>query len=87
MKRLLSVPSRCCRAPALEAFVGDLKIGAAWELNGKYGKVYKVSFEDPGFSSGEYFLNRNRGVDEGWALSFERNGRKKPETADTWNAA
>jgi uncharacterized protein (DUF736 family) len=25
------------RAPALEAFVGDLKIGAAWEYNGKYG--------------------------------------------------
>jgi len=67
------------KAPALEAFVGDLKIGAAWEYNGKYGKFYKVSFEDPSFSSGEYFLNRNRGVEDGWTLSFERTARKRDE--------
>jgi uncharacterized protein (DUF736 family) len=67
------------KAPALEVFVGDLKIGAAWEYNGKYGKFYKVSFEDPSFSAGEYFLNRNRGVEDGWTLTFERTARKRDE--------
>ena len=75
------------KAPALEAFVGDLKIGAAWEYNGKYGKFCKLSFEDPSFSSGEYFLNRNRGVDGGWTLSFERTTRKKEDKAETSQAA
>lgn len=75
------------KSPSLECFVGDLKIGAAWEYNGKYGKFYKVSFEDPSFSSGEYFLNRNRGVEDGWTISFERTARKKQDTAEASQAA
>lgn len=67
------------KAPAVEGFVGDLKIAAAWEYNGKYGKFYKVSFEEPSFATGEYFLNRNRGVDDGWTLSFERSSRKRED--------
>jgi len=69
------------KAPAIEGFVGELKIAAAWQYNGKYGTFYKVSFDDPSFSSGEYFLNRNRGVDDGWTLSFERTRRKEDKPA------
>ena len=68
------------KAPALRGYVGELQIIAAWEYSGKYGKFFKVSFEDPSFASGEYFLNRNRGVDDGWTLSFERTSRKREDT-------
>jgi uncharacterized protein (DUF736 family) len=75
------------KAPTFEIYSGDLKIGAAWEYTGKYGKFTKVSFEDPSFSSGEYFLNRNRGVEDGWTLSFERTSRKKEDKTETKQAA
>ena len=75
------------KAPAFDIYSGDLKIGAAWEYTGKYGKFCKVSFEDPSFSSGEYFLSRNRGVEDGWTLSFERSTRKKEDTAAAKQAA
>jgi uncharacterized protein (DUF736 family) len=75
------------KAPAIELYVGDLKIAAAWEYTGKYGKFFKVSFEDPSFSAGEYFFNRNRGVDDGWTLSFERTTRKKQDSAPAEQAA
>jgi uncharacterized protein (DUF736 family) len=75
------------KAPAIEGYVGELKIAAAWEYNGKYGKFYKVSFDDPSFSSGEYFLNRNRGVEDGWTLSFERTSKKKEDKGAVQQAA
>ena len=75
------------KAPALRGYVGELQIAAAWEYTGKYGKFYKVSFEDPSFASGEYFLNRNKSVDDGWTLSFERTRTKREDKADTKQAA
>jgi uncharacterized protein (DUF736 family) len=75
------------KAPGLRLYVGELQIAAAWEYSGKYGKFYKVSFEDPSFASGEYFLNRNRGTDEGWTLSFERTARKKDDKPAAQQAA
>ncbi|WP_263353315.1 DUF736 domain-containing protein [Acidicapsa acidisoli] len=58
-------------APAFEIFSGDLKIGAAWERQGKKGKYLSVSFEDPSFSSGYYNLYKS-GVEHGYTLTFER---------------
>lgn len=67
------------KAPSLRGYIGELQIAAAWEYSGKNGKFFKVSFEDPSFSSGEYFLNRNRGIEDGWTLSFERTSRKRED--------
>jgi uncharacterized protein (DUF736 family) len=75
------------KAPALRGYIGELQIAAAWEYKGKYGTFYKVSFEDPSFASGEYFLNRNKGVDDGWTLSFERTARKREDRPATQQAA
>jgi uncharacterized protein (DUF736 family) len=75
------------KAPALRLYVGELQIAAAWEYKGNYGTFYKVSFEDPSFASGEYFLNRNKGMDEGWTLSFERTSRKRDDKPQTTQAA
>jgi len=58
-------------APAFEIFSGDLKIGAAWERQGKKDKYLSVSFEDPSFSSGYYNLYKS-GVEHGYTLTFER---------------
>ncbi len=66
-------------APACEIFSGDLRIGAAWERQGKNGKYLSVSLEDPSFSSGYYNLYRNNGVEDGCTLSFERPRSKKEE--------
>ena len=63
--------------PAYEIFCGDLKIGAIWERQGKSGKYLSVSFGDPSFSSGYYNLFRNRGVEDGYTLTFERPRIKK----------
>ena len=67
------------KAPALEIFCGELRIGAAWERQGKTGKYLSVSLEDPSFSSGFYNLYRNNGVEDGYTLSFERPKAKKAE--------
>jgi uncharacterized protein (DUF736 family) len=75
------------KAPAIEGYVGDMRIAAAWEYSGKYGTFYKVSFEDPSFSTGEYFLNRNRGVEDGWTLSFERTRRNREDKPELASAA
>lgn len=75
------------KAPALEGYLGDLKIAAAWEYTGKYGVFYKVSFDDPSFATGEYFFSRNRGVEDGWTLSFERTARKRSEDTQAKQAA
>lgn len=60
---------------------------AGWEYKGKYGTFYKLSFEDPSFASGGYFLSRNKGVEDGWTLSFERTSRKKDSAATVQQAA
>ena len=75
------------KAPALRCHLGKLQIAAAWEYTGKYGKFYKVSFEDPSFASGEYFLNRNKGMDDGWTLAFERTSRKREDKPAAQQAA
>jgi uncharacterized protein (DUF736 family) len=67
-------------APAYELFSGDLRIGAAWERQGKNGKYLSVSLEDPSFSSGYYNLYRNNGVEDGYTLTFERPRSKKDDT-------
>ena len=74
------------KAPALEGICGELKIAAAWEYTGRNGKYFFVSFEDPSFSSGKYYLSRNRGVDDAWTLSFERPKEKK-DNAETRHVA
>jgi uncharacterized protein (DUF736 family) len=66
-------------APAFEIFAGDLRIGAAWERQGKNGNYLSVSFDDPSFSSGYYNLYRNNGVEDGHVLTFERPRSKKAE--------
>lgn len=58
-------------APAFEIFSGDLRIGAAWERQGKKGKYLSVSFEDPSFSSGYYNVYKS-GIEHGYTLTFER---------------
>ena len=68
-------------APAYEIYTGDLRIGAAWERQGRNGKYLSVSFEDPSFSSGYYNLYRNNGVEDGYTLSFERPRSKKDDSA------
>jgi len=75
------------KTPAIRGYVGDLQIIAGWEYKGKYGTFYKLSFEDPSFASGEYFLSRNKGVEDGWTLSFERTRPKREEKAETKQAA
>ena len=66
-------------APAYEIYSGDLRIGAAWDRTGKSGKYLSVSLEDPSFSSGYYSLYRNRGVEDGYTLVFERLRSKKED--------
>lgn len=75
------------KAPALRGYTGELQLAAAWEYSGKYGKFYKVSFDDPSFATGEYFLSRNKGMDDGWTLSFERSARKKDDAKASSQAA
>jgi uncharacterized protein (DUF736 family) len=58
-------------APAFEIFSGDLRIGAAWERQGKKGKYLSVSFEDPSLSPGYYNLYKS-GIEHGYTLTFER---------------
>jgi uncharacterized protein (DUF736 family) len=58
-------------APTFEIFSGELRIGAAWERQGKKGKYLSVSFEDPSFSAGYYNLYKS-GVEHGYTLTFER---------------
>ena len=65
-------------APAFEIFHGELRIGAAWERQGKKGKFLSVSFEDPSFSAGYYNLYKS-GIEHGYTLSFERPKTKKTE--------
>ena len=66
-------------APAYEIFCGDLRIGAAWDRQGKSGKYLSVSLEDPSFSAGYYNLYRNTGVEDGYTLNFERPKAKKDD--------
>jgi uncharacterized protein (DUF736 family) len=73
-------------APSFEIFCGDLRIGAAWERQGKNGRYLSVSFEDPTFSSGYYNLYQKRGMDEGYELTFER-PRPKKDKAEVSQAA
>jgi uncharacterized protein (DUF736 family) len=73
-------------APAFEIFSGDLRIGAAWERQGKSGKYLSVSFDDPSFSSGYYNLYGKRGVENGYELTFER-PRSRKEASETAQAA
>ena len=68
-------------APAYEIYSGDLRIGAAWDRTGNSGKYLSVSLEDPSFSSGYYNLYRNRGVEDGYTLVFERPRSKKQEVS------
>jgi uncharacterized protein (DUF736 family) len=75
------------KAPAYEVFCGQLRIGVAWEYEGKSGKYLSVSLEDPSFSSGFYNLYRNKGTQEGYTLVFERHRSKKDGLADTKQAA
>src|SRR5271166_2090809 len=63
-------------APAFEIFHGELRIGAAWERQGKTGKYLSVSFEDPSFSAGYYNLYKS-GSERGYTLTFERPKAKK----------
>ncbi len=63
-------------APGFEIFVGDLRIGAAWERQGQRGKYLSVSFDDPSFSSGYYNLYKS-GIENGYTLTFERPKAKK----------
>ena len=74
-------------APAYELFSGDLRIGAAWERQGKQGKYLSVSLEDPSFSSGYYNLYRNNGVEDGYTLVFDRPRSKKEDNAPATQAA
>ena len=66
-------------APAYEIFAGELRIGAAWDRQGKSGKYLSVSLEDPSFSAGYYNLYRNTGVEDGYTLNFERPKAKKDD--------
>ncbi len=75
------------KAPALEIFCGDVKIGAAWERQGKSGKYLSILFEDPSFSPGYYNLYRNRGVEDGYTLTFERPKAKREDKPDLRVAA
>jgi uncharacterized protein (DUF736 family) len=75
------------KAPAYEVFCGKLRIGVAWEYEGKSGKYLSVSLEDPSFSSGFYNLYRDKGVEDGYTLVFERHRSKKDGQADTKQAA
>lgn len=68
-------------APAFEIFAGDLRIGAAWERQGRNGSYLSVSFEDPSFSSGYYNLYQQRGA-EGYVLTFDRPRAKKDEVKE-----
>jgi uncharacterized protein (DUF736 family) len=68
-------------APAFEIYSGELRIGAAWERTGKSSKYLSVNLEDPSFSSGYYNLYRNNGVEDGYALVFERPRSKKDDSA------
>ena len=70
-------------APAFEIFTKDLRIGAAWERQGRTGKYLSVSFEDPSFSSGFYNLYPKRGMEDGYDLTFERprSAKAKPEAS------
>jgi uncharacterized protein (DUF736 family) len=68
-------------APAFEIYSGELRIGAAWERTGNSGKYLSVSLEDPSFSSGYYNLYRNRGVEDGHTLVFERPRSRKDDNA------
>jgi uncharacterized protein (DUF736 family) len=63
-------------APAFEIFHGELRIGAAWERQGKKGKYLSVSFEDPSFSAGYYNLYKS-GAELGYTLTFERPKARK----------
>jgi uncharacterized protein (DUF736 family) len=63
-------------APAFEIFHGELRIGAAWERQGKQGKFLSVSFEDPSLSAGYYNLYKS-GIEHGYTLTFERPKAKK----------
>ncbi len=73
-------------APALEIFSGELRIGAAWERQGRNGKYLSVSFDDPSFSSGYYNLYAKRGAEGSYELTFER-PRSRKETSETAPAA
>ena len=73
-------------APALEIFAGELRIGAAWERQGRHGKYLSVSFDDPSFSAGYYNLYAKRGVEDSYELTFER-PRSRKETQETAQAA
>jgi len=74
-------------APAFEIYSGELRIGAAWERTGNSGKFLSVSLEDPSFSSGYYNLYRNRGVEDGYTLVFERPRSKKQDNVPARQAA
>jgi uncharacterized protein (DUF736 family) len=63
--------------PDFTLIAGSLKIGAAWERNGKKGRYLSVSFDDPSFASGYYNLYKT-GIEHGYTLTFER---KKPAKA------
>jgi len=69
-------------APAFEIFAGELRIGAAWERQGRNGKYLSVSFEDPSFSSGYYNLYPSR-IENSHVLTFERprSGKGKAEAS------
>ena len=58
-------------APGFEIFSGEVRIGAAWEHQGKKGKYLSVSFEDPSFAPGYYNLYKS-GIEHGYTLTFER---------------
>lgn len=74
-------------APAFEIYSGDLKIGAAWERTGKSGKYLSVNLEDPSFSPGYYNLYRNRGVEDGHTLVFDRPRSRKDDKSEATQAA
>lgn len=65
-------------APAFEIFAGDLRIGAAWERQGKKGKYLSISFEDPSFATGYYNLYKS-GIEHGYTLTFERPRAKRED--------
>lgn len=65
-------------APTFEIFCGDLRIGAAWERQGRNGKYLSINFEDPSFSSGYYNLYKSS-IENGHTLTFERPKAKKEE--------
>jgi uncharacterized protein (DUF736 family) len=58
-------------APAFEIFSGDLRIGAAWERQGRKGKYLSVDFQDPSFAPGYYNLFKS-GIEHSYTLTFER---------------